>query len=180
MVGPTMLAGEKIRLVPLEEKHLDDIMKEWNSPKLRKYLGGFIPHSREVEHEWIQSAMEEMKQRKSFIFVVERISDDSFIGTIALHDIDWLSRNCTLGIALHSEENWGKGYGSEAIKLLIDFAWQSLNLYRIELSVYDFNARAKHVYEKIGFVEFGIAHRKYYIDGKYVDTHYMELLRDNY
>ncbi len=174
-----MLTSKKIKLVPLEERHLDDIMKRWNDPKLRKFLGGFIPHSREAELQWIQSTIEDMKRRKSFVFAIERISDDSFIGTIALHDIDWLSKNCTLGIAIHSEANWDKGYGSEAISLLVHFGWNHLNLNRIELSVHDFNERAKHVYEKLGFVKFGTAHQKFYIDGKYVDTHYMELFRKN-
>ena len=175
---PLMIAGEKVRLAPLEEKHLDDLMKEWNNPKLRKFLGGFIPHSREAELQWIQATMEDMKKRRSFVFAIERDADGVFIGTIALHDIDWVSRNCTLGIAIHGEDNWGRGYGSEAIAVLINFGWNHLNLRRIELSVHDFNERAKHVYEKLGFVEFGIAHRKFFIDGNYVDTHYMELFRD--
>ena len=172
-----MMEGKKIKLVPLEERHLDDLMKEWNNPELRKFLGGFIPHSREAELQWIQSQIEDMKKRKSFDFAIEKIPDGAFVGTIALHDIDWLSRSCTLGIAIHGEENWGKGYGSEAISMLINFGWNDLNLRRIELSVHAFNERAKHVYEKLGFIEFGVAHRKYYIDGEYVDTHYMELFR---
>ncbi|TFH09846.1 MAG: N-acetyltransferase [Candidatus Thorarchaeota archaeon] len=56
--------------------------------------------------------------------------------------------------------------------------WKHLNLRRIELSVYAFNERAKHVYEKLGFKEWGMAHEKYFIDGEYIDTHYLEIFRE--
>lgn len=172
-----MLSGIKVRLVVLEEKHLDDIMKGWNNPEMRKFLGGFIPNTREAEREWIQASIEQMKKKQSYVFVIERISDDAYIGNIALHDINWLSRTCILGVAIHDPINWGKGFGTEALNLIIDFGWNHLNLRRIELTVHDFNERAKHVYEKIGFKEFGVAHRKFFINGRYADTVYMELFR---
>lgn len=176
--GNIMLTSDDIRLVPIEEHHLDALMENWNSPEMRKFLGGFIPHTRLHEKEWIESVQIEMKKRSSFVFAIEVTPRNRFIGTIALHNIDWLSRSCTLGIAIHNEENWGKGFGTQAMKLLIDFAWKSLNLRRIELSLHEFNERARHVYEKLGFVEFGIAHEKYFIDGKYINTYYMELFRN--
>ncbi|TFG29873.1 N-acetyltransferase [Candidatus Thorarchaeota archaeon] len=174
-----MLDGIEIRLVLLEERHLDDVMKGWNNPEMREFLGGFIPQTREAELEWIKRSQEQMKNRQSYIFVIERKKDQSFIGTVALHDIDWLSRTSVLGIAIHDPKNWDMGFGTEAMKLLIGFGWRHLNLRRIELSVHDFNERAKHVYEKVGFKEFGLAHQKYFINGKYVDTHYMELFRSD-
>ncbi|TFG32004.1 N-acetyltransferase [Candidatus Thorarchaeota archaeon] len=174
-----MLVGKELRLVVLEEKHLDDILKGWNNPEMRQFLGGYIPHTREAERAWIQVAQEQMNKRQSYVFVIERISDDAFIGTTALHDIDWLSRTSILGIAIHDPQHWSMGFGTEAINLLINFGWSHLNLRRIELSVHDFNERAKHVYEKIGFREFGLAHRKYFINGQYVNTYYMELFRSD-
>jgi len=174
-----VLTDENVKLVVLEERHLDDIMKGWNNLELRQFLGSYIPHSRETEREWIANTIEDMNKRRSFVFAIERITDEAFIGTIGLHDIDWLSRTCVLGIAIHNPEHWGKGLGTEALRLIINFGWNHLNLRRIELSVHDFNERAKHVYEKLGFIEFGVAHAKYFIKGKYVNTHYMELFREN-
>jgi RimJ/RimL family protein N-acetyltransferase len=173
-----MLQTTDIQLVLLEENHLDGIMKNWNNRELRRFLGGFIPYSRFQEKEWIESVQTEMKRRASFVFAIERLPKREFLGTIALHNIDWLSRSCTFGIAIHAEDNWNRGYGTQAIELIIEFAWKSLNLRRIELSVHEFNERAKHVYEKLGFVEFGKANQKYFIDGEYVNTYYMELFRD--
>jgi RimJ/RimL family protein N-acetyltransferase len=173
-----MLVSSDIKLVPMEEHHLDDLMKYWNTPEMRRFLGGFIPHTREHEREWIENMQIEMKRRSSFVFAIEQLPSNKFIGSIALHNIDWLSRSCSLGIAIHNEENWGRGFGTQAIELMVEFAWKSLNLRRIELTVHEFNERAKHVYEKLGFAEFGKAHQKYYIDGEYANTFYMELFRD--
>jgi RimJ/RimL family protein N-acetyltransferase len=173
------MIGNKVRLVPLEQNHLDSIMEGWNNPEMRKFLGGYIPHSRETEKEWIQSTLEKMKNRTEFVFVIEKLLDDSFLGTVAIHGIDWLSRTGDVGIAIHKPENWNKGYGTEAMQLLIEFCWTSLNMRRLELSVHDFNERAKKLYEKLGFKECGVFHKKYFIDGKYVNTYYMELFNQN-
>jgi RimJ/RimL family protein N-acetyltransferase len=174
-----MIEGERVRLVPLEvEKHLDHIMEHFNDPEMRLFLGGYIPVTRNAEIEWIKAVEEKMKKRIEFQYAIEKISDGEMIGSLGLHDIDWLSRTCVLGIAIYPKENWEKGYGSEALELLIDFGWTHLNLRRIELSVHDHNPRAKHVYEKLGFKLYGTAHQKYYMGGKYADTHYMELFRE--
>ncbi|TFG32189.1 N-acetyltransferase [Candidatus Thorarchaeota archaeon] len=174
-----MIDGKKIRLVLLEDHHLDDIMRGWNNPVMRKFLGGFIPNTKEAEREWIQSAQLQMKNRSSYYFVIEDVSTSRFIGTVSLNAIDWLSKSSGMGIAIHDPQDWEKGYGTEAMQLVIDFGWQHLNLRRIELSVYSFNPRARYVYEKLGFKEWGVAHKKFFVDGEYHDAHYMEIFREN-
>jgi RimJ/RimL family protein N-acetyltransferase len=172
-----VLVGKAIRLSILEESHLDRIMLDWNNPEMRKYLAGYMPNSREYEAQWIENAQQQMRDRKSFYFALERIEDDEFLGTLGIHDIDWLSRSARIGITIHGPSNWGQGYGTEAMKILIGFAWEDLNLRRLELSVHAFNKRATRVYEKLGFVAFGTAHGRHFIDGEYVDTILMELFR---
>ncbi len=174
-----MLVGKKIHLVPLEvDKHLDHIMEHFNDTEMRLFLGGYIPVTRNAEREWIEATEEKMKKRVEFTFAIEKLPEEEMIGSCGLHDIDWFSRSCTLGIALYPKKNWEQGFGTEALQLLIDFGWMHLNLRRIELGVHAHNPRAKHVYEKLGFKLYGTAHQKYYIGGKNTDTHYMELFRD--
>ena len=174
-----MLVGEMIQLVPLEvEKHLDYIMEHFNDPEMRLFLGGFLPVSRNAEKEWIEAVEEKMKKRMEFTFAIEKLPEGEMIGSLGLHDIDWISQTCVLGIAIYSKKDWGQGLGTEALQLLIDFGWTHLNLRRIELSVHSHNPRAKHVYEKLGFKIYGTAHQKYYMGGRYVDTDYMELFRE--
>ncbi|NOR38804.1 MAG: GNAT family N-acetyltransferase [Candidatus Thorarchaeota archaeon] len=172
-----MFEGKLMRLVVLEGKHLDHLVENWNNPVMRRFLGGVIPHSRQSEADWLQSVQDDMKRQKMFVFAIERLSNDAFLGTLAVHDIDWIARNGRLGVVIHKPENWGKGYGTEAMELLIDFCWKHINLRRLELGVHSFNQRAKKFYLKLGFVEYGTAHQQFYIDGEYVDTIMMELFR---
>ena len=173
-----LFEGDKVRLVVLEDEHIDDIMAGWNDPNLRRFLGGAIPVSRSQEVEWIKSQHQQMKNRTGYVFVIEKTVDDSFIGTVGVSFIDWVSRTAGVGIAIHKSENWGKGYGTEAMQLLIDFCWTQLNLRRLQLTVHAYNERAQKSYEKLGFKRFGLAHKKFYVDGQYHDTHYMELFRN--
>ncbi len=165
-------------MVPIERRHLDDILKGWNNPQLRRFLDPFVPHSREFEEQWITRAIDSMKSLRSLTFVIERRQTKEFLGTVTTTSIDWMARSTSIGIAIHRQENWGKGYGTEALQLLIDYLFNGLNLRRVELSVYPFNERAMRVYKKLGFVEFGRAHQKRFVEGKYEDVIYMELFRD--
>jgi hypothetical protein len=63
-----MLVSKDIRLVPMEEHHLDALMKDWNTPEMRKFLGGFISHTRENEREWIENVQIEMKKKVQLCF----------------------------------------------------------------------------------------------------------------
>ncbi len=171
------MIGQQVRLVPLDETYTEKIMKDWNNPEMRVLFDGYIPSTTENQREWLQSIERRMKSREIFFFAILRLDDNSFLGTLGLSGIDWLSRSSTLGITIHRKEDWNQGFGTESLKLIIDFAWDHLNLRRIELDVHSHNPRAIHVYEKIGFQRYGTAHGKYFRNGSYVDTYYMELFR---
>ena len=102
--------------------------------------------------------------------------DPAYIGEAVLNEIDWENRSAGFRIALASQTYFGQGYGSEATRLLIDFGFYTLKLHRIGLEVYDFNPRAQHVYEKIGFVREGVLRDVLLWDGKYHDAIVMSIL----
>ncbi len=173
-----MFRGRKVELNVIDMKYLDRIMDAWNNPELKQYLMGAIPQSRYEEESWIKFAEQEMKARRSFVFAIERLDTGKFIGTVGVHDINWVSRSATVGIAIYSQEDREQGFGTEAMQLAIEFAWNDLNLRRLELSVHSFNERAQRIYEKLGFKIWGTAHQKMFIRGRYVDTIFMELFRE--
>src|SRR5206468_3077409 len=76
---------------------------------------------------------------------------EKFIGAVGLHQIDSRNRHAGLGVALGDRTAWGKGYGTEATALLVRHAFCTLNLNRVWLEVYEYNARAVRAYEKVGF-----------------------------
>ena len=75
---------------------------------------------------------------------------------------------------------WGKGYGTEATRTILSFAFNELNLHRVELEVYDFNARAIRTYEKAGFRHEGTRRKALFRDGSYHDVHVMGILREEF
>lgn len=106
--------------------------------------------------------------------------DNRYIGEVVLNDIDRHNRSANFRIALASESLFGRGYGTEATRLIIDFGFRTLKLHRIELEVYDFNPRAHHVYEKIGFVREGVRRDVLLWEGKYQSAIVMSILEDEY
>jgi RimJ/RimL family protein N-acetyltransferase len=102
-----------------------------------------------------------------------------FIGEVVLNNIDPINRSANLRIGLLAEAT-NRGYGSEALQLLIQYGFETLRLHRIELAVFAFNSRALHVYEKLGFRQEGRRREVLYWDGSYYDSIDMSILEDEY
>lgn len=115
-----------------------------------------------------------------FDYAITLPGDPTYLGEVVLNEIDWLNRSASFRIALASEKLFGKGYGTEATRLIIDFGFQTLKLHRIELEVYDFNPRAQHVYEKAGFVREGVRRDALLWNGRYQNAVIMSILEDEY
>lgn len=85
-----------------------------------------------------------------------------------------------MGLFIGEEENRGKGYGQEVLRLLLDFAFETLNLHNVMLRVFAFNERAIHTYQKVGFREFGRRRESYYAKGRFWDEIHMDILKEEY
>lgn len=128
------------------------------------------------EKEYINKRLED----GDYIFSIIRKKDDTLIGNIGLERIDHIDRTATLGIFIGDSNNHDKGYGSEALRALLNYGFSVLNLNNIGLSVIDFNERAIHCYNKVGFKEYGRRHQAYYVNNEYHDIIYMEVLKDEF
>ncbi|MFX0103703.1 MAG: GNAT family N-acetyltransferase, partial [Candidatus Hodarchaeota archaeon] len=142
--------GEKVRLRPYELSDVESIMEHWNTYKSRRFLGTFTPHSSLQEEDFIRMQVKWADEKRAFAFVITDKNTGAFIGGTGCHEIDWINRSTTVGIAIHNPENLEKGYGSDALRCVLKFCFNILNLNRVELGVYEFNTRAIHVYEKVG------------------------------
>jgi RimJ/RimL family protein N-acetyltransferase len=91
---------------------------------------------------------------------------------------DW--RTTDLSIILGEPDSWGRGYGTEAITLLMDYAFGALNAHRIAIGVVGFNARALRFYEKVGFRREGIQRDGYYYNHSYHDFVMMSILEHEF
>ena len=113
-------------------------------------------------------------------YVITRKGDPTYLGEAVLNDIDWENRSANFRIALAGKSIFGKGYGTEATRLILNFAFQTLQLHRIELEVYDFNPRAQRVYEKVGFVREGVRRDVLLWEGEYHSAIVMSILEQEY
>ena len=111
--------------------------------------------------------------------IVERTSDD-WIGEVVLNDLDVRNRSCGFRIMLAAPDRFGRGFGTEATKLMLGHAFDTVGLHRVELEVYEFNPRARHVYEKVGFVHEGTKRQALRWDGQWIDAAVMAMLADEW
>lgn len=103
-----------------------------------------------------------------------------WIGEVVLKDLDPVNRSCGFRILIGKERDYGQGYGSEATRLMLDHAFTTAGVHRVELEVYDFNPRARHVYERAGFVLEGTKRDALAWDGRWVDAHLMAALVEDW
>lgn len=175
-----MLRGKRVLLRGLELEDLDEIMTHWNDWEVKRLLMMIIPHSRQEEEEFIQSTWRDRQEGKAYIFGMETIQEQKLIGSLGLHNVDWQNRTAEFGIAIWNKQYWEQGLGAEATILILKYAFEQLNLNRVELRVFAFNERAKTMYTKVGFQQVGKRRKALYRDGMYHDELLMDYLKEEW
>lgn len=173
-----MIYGDGIRMRAIERADVPNFVRWLNDPETRQFLLLFKPLSTMDEERWV----ERLADRDDYIFAFEALIEDRWVplGNVGLHDIDWKNSNATFGIFLGEKQFWGQGYGTRATRLMLQFAFDTLNLHRVELEVFAFNPRAMRAYEKAGFRLEGTRRESFFQDGKYWDAYRMAILRDEF
>lgn len=175
----TNLVGRLVRLeVPQKPRDVDlELMLERDSRFLRLLDDGpaMVWPRREIER-WFD---DHGPDRNLWLTIV-RMADDKPLGALTFSQVDPSAHSVWVGIGIGPEENWGKGYGTEAMQLAARFAFEQMNLHRINLNVFSFNPRALRSYEKVGFVHEGTIPEVLLRDGQRWDMHYMGLLRSDW
>jgi len=160
------LEGKTVYLRPLERADADPFRRWLNDPSVRTCLKLFAPLTEKAEQEFIEKAG---TSPDDFVFAIVRKQGDRLIGAAGLHRTRWKDRATSFGIFIGDAECRGRGHGTEATRLMMRYAFETLNLNRVELGVYDFNEAAIHVYEKVGFVREGLQREHSFVEGRYVD-----------
>lgn len=167
------LIGDRIYLSPL---NIEDAEKyvEWFCDFRTTDGIGSSGKLMTVEHEkeWIMNSA----KSNDFIFAIVNLENDELIGNCSIMNMNNKDRAAEVGIFIGEESNRNNGYGAEALKLLLDYGFNYLNLNNIMLGVMSFNERAIKCYEKVGFKEFGRRRESYFLNGKYYDNIYMDIL----
>jgi RimJ/RimL family protein N-acetyltransferase len=153
-------------------------VKWFNDPEITQFLLMYPPMTLEAEENWFQNSLHETNEKYFCIHDITR-EDQLLIGNCGVR-IDWKNRVGNVGIVIGKKEYWGKGFGTEAMQLLVNYAFNTLNLHRVELDTYSHNIRAQKSYTKIGFKIEGTKRDAVYIDGKYRDVVVMSILKEEF
>ena len=163
---------EDVYLRALEPSDLDRTWKWHNDQELYATLvRPFRYVSRAAEEEWIRRKAAYSQTEIQLAICLKQ--GDQHIGNISLTDIDWVARHAGVGIFLGEAKYQSKGYGQQAMRLLLRHAFHDLGLHHVYLVVLDDNARAIRLYEKCGFVVEGRLRQHAYKRGQFRDLIFM-------
>jgi RimJ/RimL family protein N-acetyltransferase len=169
--------GERIYLRPIEPTDAKRYQRWTNDPSTWTNMLGYRPITEEAERQALQQYTTD-PNATSFAIVVRE--GDIHIGGLALHQIHPRNRSAHFGIMIGEPSYRGQGYGTEATRLMLKYAFETLNLHRVELGVYATNVTGIRVYENCGFVREGVQREHTFIAGRYVDHIYYSMLDREY
>jgi len=171
------LIGKRVYLRALEKEDLIYIRKWSNDSEIRKLIGEVVPMSQADADKFLERVYSD-NTREWFVIVVKE--NDRVIGETGLLRMFPAWRTADISIIIGEKDAWGKGYGTEAILLLLDYAFRCLNFHRVAIGVVGFNKRAINFWKKIGFKKEGVQRDGYYYNHKYFDFVMMSILEDEF
>lgn len=149
--------GKLVRLCAEDPKTIAQHFSLWSRDSEVQRLADTYPSrafSTKAVQAWIEKELEK-ERPDNYYFSIHTLEEDRLIGDIGLDGIQWNHGDAFLGVVLGNRKDWGKGYGSDAMLLILRYAFHELNLHRVSLNVFEYNPRAIHAYEKLGFVHEG-------------------------
>lgn len=170
------LLGEKIYLSPRNCEEVEKFTEWLNDFETTDYIGrsAYIT-TLESEKKYFEEDID-----KNYNFFIVTLDNDKVIGTVGLENYDAINRTAILGIFIGDKEYRSQGYGTEAIRLILDYGFNYLNLNNIGLDLIEFNERALACYKKCGFKEYGRRRKCIYLNGKYYDRIRMDILAEEF
>jgi RimJ/RimL family protein N-acetyltransferase len=170
------LTGKKVRLRATTESDADFFAATLVDPEVVRFLASWawVPYGRREALDWVRT-----QHPDAVNWTIECLADGHPIGVTGLHQIDHRNRNCEWGIWIGPPSRWNQGFGTEACRLAVGYAFDQMAMEKVSLDVYQDNDRAKRSYSKAGFSTEGILRRHYWLRGRLVDVEIMSVFRDH-
>lgn len=175
-----MICGKHVRLRGVERSDLPSFQAWLNDPEVSEGLAIYLPLSMIDEEQWLDKMSQLPPDEKPLAIELKEGRTWRLIGNSGFFNLEWANRCAEFGLFIGDKAVWNKGYGTETVQLLLKHGFETLNLHRIYLRVYSTNPRARHSYEKVGFVLEGTMREAVYRHGKYADVHIMSVLRSEW
>ena len=170
------ILGQKVALGP-HRRDLLSLYQTWiNDPEVTRTLLGLRPWTWDEEERWFAG----VSNSSDIHFTIYEKATLRPIGTTALHEINHRHRKATFGLMIGAKDCWGQGYGTEVVRLMLDYGFRQLNLHNIMLLVHSFNERGLRAYTRAGFTEMGRRRQAYWLEGRAYDEIYMDCLATSF
>ncbi|MDD3242600.1 MAG: GNAT family protein [Eubacteriales bacterium] len=169
------VVGERLYLSPMNVEDVETYTRWINDLPTGEGLGNAARVTTlEDERDWL------LNGKGQYQFAIVEKETDRLLGNCGLQNFSLMNRSAEAGIFIGEESTRGKGYGAQALKLLLGYGFDYLNLHSIMLRVFSFNARAMRCYEKVGFRECGRRREFYRLKGQWYDEVYMDILEEEW
>lgn len=174
-----MFSSKRLKFRKVEKEDIE-LYHSWrNDMDVMTSTNPFLDlYSLEDTRDFVENVILNSNLSKSYMIIEKE--NKVPIGITSLINIDYKNRNAECIIDIGEKEYWGKGYGTEALKILLDYVFLELNLHRVSLKVFSFNEKAIHLYKKLGFKEEGLSRQCLFREGKWSDIVHMGILKEEY
>ena len=177
-----LFRGELVRITSEEPESRAKVEVRWQRDTEFHRLADGNPARMESEKkikEWVEKQNEDGSQPQRYSFSVRTLEEDKHIGFCVLW-VDMIHKEAWVGIGIGDREFWGRGYGTDMMKLCLQYAFMELNMQRVSLGLHEYNPRALRSYEKAGFRLEGRTRKDLMREGKRYDSLWMGILRDEW
>lgn len=177
-----LLRGELVRLTTESPEAVAKVESVWQRDSELYRLADTDPvrvRSEKRNKERLEKRIENGPDDSYYLFSIRTLDGERLIGDTMVR-IDWPNGDAMLGILIGERDYWGKGYGTDAVRLMLQFAFCELNLRRVTLGVNGDNTRAQRAYEKVGFRKEGTMRGEVLREGKRIDSYFMGILREEW
>ncbi|HJZ49075.1 MAG TPA: GNAT family protein [Roseiflexaceae bacterium] len=176
MLAANLLRGPRVRLATLTADDLPAIAGWHDDAGFARMFDArpATPKTAGALESWLEDYS---RSTNGFLFAIRLLESDELLGFVELESILWAHQHAWLSIAIGDPARQGQGYGGEALELALQFAFQELNLHRVQLTVFNYNQRAIALYEKLGFRREGVYREHIQRDGARYDMYLYGILR---
>lgn len=177
-----ILKGSLVQLSAVDPEELSRVFAVWQrDSEYMRLLDSNATRlgSRKDSQKSLEKELEEQQLNQHW-FTIRTLAEDKLIGDIGLYVVNWSGRDAFVGLGIGERDFWSRGYGTDAMNLILRYAFMEVNLTRVTLTVFEYNPRAIRSYEKAGFQHEGRLRKLLHRDGKRFDELFMGILRDEW